>query len=139
MISGMYTKYDVDEVLDLLYPHIGRWRTLEVDLRTSQAADAFLQALVDAAPLLESATFSGVSNVQGPVHVFGGKTPSLKSMSIRNVSLLWDSPLFHNLTSLQVHSSACTSPSFMDQCESTPSSLRLRCAMHWLTNACDTL
>ncbi|KAG8885865.1 hypothetical protein FRB97_009027 [Tulasnella sp. 331] len=115
VVSGMYTRQDAEDALNLLYPHIDRWKTLDADLRTSQAADAFMHALIDSAPLLESATFSGVSNIHSPVHIFGGKTPSLKSMSVRNVSVLWNSPLLQSLTSLQVHSSACTSPSYVDQ------------------------
>ncbi|KAG9040199.1 hypothetical protein FRB95_000128 [Tulasnella sp. JGI-2019a] len=113
-ISGLYTRHDAEDVLDLLYPHVGRWRTLQADLRTTYAMEAFIQALVDPAPLLQSVSLFGVSNAYGPVHIFGGNVPSLKSLSIRNISLPWDSPLFHDLTSLQVHSSTCT-PSYMTQ------------------------
>lgn len=117
-VTRLDTREDAEKMLELLYPHVGRWRSFTVEVWEAAAADAVMSALVDAAPRLETLSLSGFSN--GPVNPFGGNTPALKSLTVRGVSIVWDTPLFYNLTSLYVHSSNWTNPALLEKCESLP-------------------
>ncbi|KAI0044570.1 hypothetical protein FA95DRAFT_246762 [Auriscalpium vulgare] len=56
------------------------------------------------APLLESLTVEHrwEFNVTLPAHFVATKTPRLRSLSLRNAIIHWDSPLFDNLTHLNI-------------------------------------
>ncbi|KAG8903126.1 hypothetical protein FRB99_003728 [Tulasnella sp. 403] len=98
-------------MLSLLYPHVGRWRSLSVEVWEAPAADALMRALVDPAPKLQSLSLAGFGH--GPFNPFGGKTPSLKNLSAKSMPMLWDSPLFSTIESLYIHCPSWSSQSIL--------------------------
>lgn len=109
------TREDGLKMLELLYPHVARWRTMNLEVWETASADTVMRALVDPAPLLETLTISGFCTA--PVNPFGGVTPSLRHLVVRGVPLVWSSPMFLNLESLYVHSSNWTTPETLATCE----------------------
>jgi hypothetical protein len=72
-----------------------------------------MEALIDEAPRLEELSLRGLTS--RPFHPFSGKTPVLQSLVVKSMPLVWESPLFHALTSLNIHSASWTSASLLRQ------------------------
>ncbi|KAG9025967.1 hypothetical protein FRB95_009532 [Tulasnella sp. JGI-2019a] len=113
VVSRLDTRADAEMMIQLLYPHVRRWRSLVLEVWETAVADTVMEALVDAAPLLEHLSVSGFCTA--PADLFHGQAPVLKSLVVRGVPLVWESTLFYNLSSLYVHSSNWTSPALLDK------------------------
>lgn len=109
-ITRLLTPEDADMMLGLLYPHVGRWLSFISDDCDKVATDVVVQTLTHDAPILETLSLGACSMTR--VNPFAGRTPTLRSLIVKDVSLLWESPLFENLTILDVSSSVAVSPTF---------------------------
>ncbi|KAG8927734.1 hypothetical protein FRC02_007820 [Tulasnella sp. 418] len=98
-------------MLQHLYPHLKRWRSLSLEVWEQEPADILTSALIDEAPRLESVILTGYSSK--PINLFGGVTPRLQRLSIKTMSLDWKSSLFSTVTDLYVHCSTFNSPSLL--------------------------
>lgn len=119
-LAGISTREEAELAVQLLVPHVKRWRSFRMDILESKVTDVILNALerVEEAPLLESMSLSNGVGISGtPFHLFHGNAPSLRSLSLKNIPLKWDAPMFNGVETLYMASHMWRPDACFERCK----------------------
>jgi hypothetical protein len=102
----------MDEVFDIIVPHVTRWRELKVWVNKDTAMENVLTRLAQcaSAPLLEILSVHHWNpegyRPESPLVPFHGNAPRLSYVALQDVVIDWSSPLFHDLVKFELSNEA---------------------------------
>jgi hypothetical protein len=124
---NVFSETHVSTVLDIIMPHVTRWRKLKVAVDQNVLMDMVLTRLAQCtgAPLLEILILRyfkyNRGSTQSSLVPFHGNAPRLSYVILTFVSISWSSPFLHDLVKLElVGRKKDTRPSWVDLSRISP-------------------